>query len=45
MKRKYEELRNQSAQETIEQERQRLTRNLGRLKGQIKEILVDHFLS
>lgn len=44
MKKKYEELRNQSAQETIDQEKQRITRNIGRLKGQIKELIVDIYL-
>lgn len=40
MKKLYEDLRNQTAEETAEQESQRILRNIGRLKGQIKELLV-----
>lgn len=40
LKRKLEDLKRQTSQETIEQEQQRLNRNIERMKGQIKELVV-----
>lgn len=41
LKRKLEDLKRQTSQETIEQEQQRLNRNIERMKGQIKELVVS----